>query len=245
MRLGVNIDHIATLRQARRADEPDPVAGSFLASLGGADSIVVHLREDRRHIQDRDLEILRRVVTSHLNLEMAAAEEIIGIACRIRPDSSTLVPEKREEVTTEGGLDAAGQKDKLISVISRLKGNGIRVSLFVDPDPVQVKAGSEVGADAVEIHTGRYAEAHDSTSRKNELVKIIDAAREGSRLGLEVAAGHGLTYTNVRQVAAIPEIEELNIGHSIMSRAVLVGLRTAVAEMVEIIRQARIGIRDR
>jgi pyridoxine 5-phosphate synthase len=239
MRLGVNIDHIATLRQARRTNEPDPVAAACLADLGGADGIVVHLREDRRHIQERDLLILRQTVISHLNLEMAAADPVIRIALAVAPDSATLVPEKREEVTTEGGLDVAGMKTRIKKAVGRLKSGNIRVSLFIDPDPAQVQASLAAGADAVEIHTGSYANAGNRSARLRELAAIIEAARLGSRLGLEVAAGHGLTYHNVAPVACVPEIEELNIGHSIMARAILVGLERAVREMADLIRQAR------
>ncbi len=241
MRLGVNIDHVATIREARKTDEPDPVAGAVLADLGGADGIVVHLREDRRHIHDRDLEILRKVVTSHLNLEMAATEEMVGIALRVKPDMVTLVPEKREEVTTEGGLDVAGRRDLLTDVAAHLTEGGIRVSLFIDPDPDQVEASHNVGGQVIEIHTGHYAEALDRTARSRELARIIKAAREGRRTGLEVSAGHGLTYHNVGPVAAVPEIEELNIGHSIISRAVFTGLEKAVADMKDIILRAREG----
>jgi pyridoxine 5-phosphate synthase len=241
MRLGVNIDHIATLRQARRTFEPDPVAGAYLADLAGADGIVVHLREDRRHIQERDLLILRQTVKSHLNLEMAAADPIIKIALAVKPDTATLVPEKREEVTTEGGLDVAGMKAKIKKAAARLRAGGIRTSLFIDPDPTQVEASKACGADAVEIHTGSYANASGARQRR-ELAQIIEAARLGRRLGLEVAAGHGLTYHNVQAVAGIPEIVELNIGHSIMARAILVGLDRAVREMIALMLEARADI---
>jgi len=239
MRLGVNIDHIATVREARKTDEPDPVAGAVLADLGGADGIVVHLREDRRHIHDRDLDILRKVVNSSLNLEMAATDQMVEIALEARPDLITLVPERREEVTTEGGLDAVGQKERLAEVVARLSKGGLRVSLFIDPDVSQVEASSAAGAQVIEIHTGHYANSRNSISREQELARIVKAARAGRRVGLEVSAGHGLTYHNVGPVAAIPEIEELNIGHSIISRAVLTGMQQAVSDMAAVIRRAR------
>ncbi len=237
MRLGVNIDHVATIRQARRTDEPDPVEAAFAALRGGADGIVVHLREDRRHIQDRDLRIIREVVTGHLNLEMAAAEEIVGIALSVRPDTCTLVPERRQEVTTEGGLDAAGQRALLRPVVDRLRAGGIRVSLFVDPTADQIEASRELGADAVELHTGAYASA-GAGKHAARLEELTAAARLGRSVGLEVAAGHGLTYRNTAPVAAIAGVAELNIGHSIISRAVFTGLERAVSDMVEIIRLA-------
>ncbi len=239
MRLGVNIDHIATIRQARRTFEPDPVAGAALADLGGADGIVAHLREDRRHIQDRDLLLLKETVNSRLNLEMAAVEDIVRTALRVKPDTCTLVPEKRTEVTTEGGLDVRGQRRRLARVIARLKGGGLRVSLFIDADPAQVEASRAAGADAVEIHTGSWALAWKSPAGSRELAKIIEAARAARTAGLEAAAGHGLTYHNVQPVAAIPEIEELNIGHSIIARAVFTGLAQAVSEMKALMRRSR------
>lgn len=238
MKLGVNVDHIATVRQARRTDEPDPVAGAILADLAGADSIVAHLREDRRHMQERDLLALRQVVTSHLNLEMAATGEMVDFALRLRPDTCTLVPEKREEVTTEGGLDVRSREGVLGPAIARLREGGLRVSLFIEPDAAQVEASLNVKAQAVEFHTGSYANAR-GRARAAELARIIEAARQASRAGLEVAAGHGLTYHNVSPVAAVPEIEELNIGHSIMARAILVGIERAVREMLALMREAR------
>ncbi len=237
MRLGVNIDHVATIRQARRTDEPDPVEAAFAALRGGADGIVVHLREDRRHIQDRDLRIIREVVTGHLNLEMAAAEEIVGIALSVRPDTCTLVPERRQEVTTEGGLDAAGQRALLRPVVDRLRAGGIRVSLFIDPVAEQIEASRELGADAVELHTGAYASA-GAGKHAARLKELTAAARLGRSVGLEVAAGHGLTYRNTAPVAVMADVAELNIGHSIISRAVFTGLERAVSDMVEIIRLA-------
>ncbi|MFS8866409.1 pyridoxine 5'-phosphate synthase [Synechococcus sp. H55.9] len=229
--LGVNIDHIATLRQARRTVEPDPVAAAVIAELAGADGITVHLREDRRHIQDRDVRLLRQTVRTHLNLEMAATDEMVAIALEIKPDYVTLVPERREEITTEGGLDVAGQVARLRDVVGQLQGSGIPVSLFIDPDPVQIAAAAQVGARWVELHTGRYAEAASAARRQVELEHLEKGCQQALQLGLRVNAGHGLTYWNVGPVARIPGMEELNIGHSIISRAVLVGLDRAVREM--------------
>jgi pyridoxine 5-phosphate synthase len=230
LRLGVNVDHVATLRQARRAAYPDPVAAALIAELAGADQITVHLREDRRHVQDRDVEVLRRTVQTRLNLEMAATDEMVRIAAALAPDVCTLVPERREEVTTEGGLDIVAGRAAVERAVKGLRDAGRRVSLFVDPDPAQVRAAREVGAQAVEIHTGRYCDAADAT-RAAELARVAAAAEEGARIGLEVAAGHGLHYGNVAPVVTIPAIEELNIGHAIVARAVLVGLDRAVGEM--------------
>ena len=237
MRLGVNIDHVATVRQARGTNEPDPIAASFLVELAGAEGIVVHLREDKRHIQDRDLEILRKVVKLHLNLEMAATEEMMGIALKTKPDMVTLVPEKREELTTEGGLNATGLSEELSSAISILKDGGIVVSLFIDPEMAQIKAAAKVGADVVELHTGEYAKATDAEEEMAQLERIRNGAILAAKLGLGVSAGHGLTYQNVAEIAALEPIEELNIGHSIISRAVLVGLEAAVRDMLDIIRR--------
>jgi pyridoxine 5-phosphate synthase len=230
LRLGVNVDHVATLRQARRAAYPDPVAAALLAELAGADQITVHLREDRRHIQDRDVEVLRRTVESRLNLEMAATDEMVRAAVALRPDVCTLVPERRQELTTEGGLDVAGQRAALERTVRALRDAGLRVSLFVDPDLAQVRASRDVGAHTIEIHTGRYCDAPEAT-RAAELARIAVAAEEGARVGLEVAAGHGLHYRNVAPVVAIPQVVELNIGHAIVARAVLVGFERAVREM--------------
>jgi pyridoxine 5-phosphate synthase len=230
-RLSVNIDHIATIRQARRGVEPDPVSAALLAELAGADGIIAHLREDRRHVQDRDLRLLRETVQTKLNLEMAATDEMQRIALEVRPNITTLVPEKREELTTEGGLEVASRIDFMRSYINRLQQGGIVVSLFVDPDEKQVSAARKSGADWVEIHTGAYANANTEKDREREFVKITEAAKLAGSLGLRVGAGHGLNYVNVRQIARIPEVEELNIGHSIISRAVLVGLERAVREM--------------
>lgn len=229
--LGVNIDHVATIRQARRTVEPDPVAAAVLAELAGADGITVHLREDRRHIQDRDVRLLRETVRSHLNLEMAATDEMVAIALDVQPDYVTLVPERREEVTTEGGLDIAGQLDRMARVVDKLQSHDIPVSLFVDPTSEQMQASAEVKAQWVELHTGTYAEAKSERDRGIELDHLERATREALDLGIRVNAGHGLTYWNVKPVAAIAGMEELNIGHSIISRAVLVGLERAVREM--------------
>jgi len=233
IRLGVNIDHVATVREARKTTEPDPVRAAVLAELGGADQITVHLREDRRHIQDRDLEILRQTVTTRLNLEMGLADEIIEIALRVKPDQVTVVPEKREEVTTEGGLDAAGERDRIAAVVGRFHEADIEVSLFIDPDRPQVEAARAVNADATELHTGAYANATGVGAVREEIYRLHLAAILGRNAHLHVAAGHGLTYTNVAPVVSLLEIKELNIGHSIISRAVFVGLERAVREMKE------------
>jgi pyridoxine 5-phosphate synthase len=231
-RLGVNIDHVATVRQARRAPEPDPIHAAVLAELGGAHGITVHLRSDRRHIQDRDVEILKQVVKTRLNVEMAATQEMVRVALTVRPDQATLVPERREEVTTEGGLDVVLNSVQLKPTVHTLRDGGIRVSLFVDPDLEQVKQAHRVDAGAVELNTAAYSEAQDERSQAAALQKVVDAARLGRKLGLEVHAGHGLTYRNVRRVAALPEIGELNIGHNIVARALLVGMERAVREML-------------
>ena len=237
-RLGVNVDHVATLRQARRGKQPDPVLAAALAELGGAAQITVHLREDRRHIQDRDLRIMRDTVKTLLNLEMAATQELVKIAYETRPDVSTLVPERREELTTEGGLDVIGQRDNLRKVVRTLRDAEIEVALFIDPDLDQVRAAHKLDADRVELHTGRYAEARNGQEREAELARIVDCAKAAKKLGLSVAAGHGLDYQNVQAVARIAEIEELNIGHSIVGRALFVGMERAVREMLELMRMA-------
>jgi pyridoxine 5-phosphate synthase len=234
--LGVNIDHIATIRQARRTVEPDPVAAAVLAELAGADGITAHLREDRRHIQDRDVRILRQTVRSHLNLEMAPTDEMVAIAIEIKPDYVTLVPEKREEVTTEGGLDVAGQRQRLSEIVTKLQDAGIPVSLFIDAEPAQIDAAAEMKAKFIELHTGRYAEATDEVSRQKELAALAKGCERSISAGLRVNAGHGLTYWNVYPVACLEGMEELNIGHSIISRASLVGLERAVRQMKQAMR---------
>jgi pyridoxine 5-phosphate synthase len=233
--LGVNIDHVATLRQARKTYEPDPVWAAVLAELGGADGITVHLREDRRHIQDRDLRLLRQTVTVKLNLELACHGAILDMACEILPNQATLVPEKREEVTTEGGLDVVAHSAAVEHAIRQLRQAGIRLSLFLDPDLVQIARAAELGADAVELHTGQYALAK-GTQQRSELDALIAAGRRVRELGMALHAGHGLNYHNVRPVATIEGMHELNIGHSIVCRAVFVGLERAVREMQDLVR---------
>ena len=235
-KLGVNIDHVATIRQARRTIEPDPVWAASLAELGGADGITVHLREDRRHIQDRDVRVLRDTVQVKLNLEMAAEDEITRIALDVRPDQCTLVPEKREEVTTEGGLDIVGNRDKVLRSVDQLLEAGIEVSLFIDPDVGQIEASRELNVHGVELHTGRYADAETAQARQDELAKLITAGEVAVRHGLKLHMGHGLTYRNVQPIAQIENVDELNIGHSIVSRAVLVGFESAVREMKRLVR---------
>lgn len=234
--LGVNIDHIATIRQARRTVEPDPVAAAVLAELAGADGITAHLREDRRHIQDRDVRILRQTVRTHLNLEMAPTDEMVAIALDIKPDYVTLVPEKREEVTTEGGLDVVGQRQRLQEIVAKLQDSGIPVSLFIDAEPAQIDAAAEITAKFIELHTGCYAEAQDEASREKELLALAKGCQQAIAAGLRVNAGHGLTYWNVYPVACLEGMEELNIGHSIIARASLVGLERAVREMKQAMR---------
>jgi pyridoxine 5-phosphate synthase len=238
MLLGVNIDHVATLRQARGTRYPDPVQAALLAEQAGADAITLHLREDRRHIQDRDVEMLRDILQTRMNLEMAATDEMLGIARRTKPQDCCLVPEKREELTTEGGLDVAGNAGFLEDYCAALAEAGIRVSLFIDADPEQLAAAAEAGAPVVEIHTGHYADAHNSSERQQELSRIIDAVTLGQSLGLQVNAGHGLDYHNVTSVAAIDGLAELNIGHAIVSRAVFTGLEESVREMKRLIQSA-------
>jgi pyridoxine 5-phosphate synthase len=234
-RLSVNVDHIATIRQARKGIEPEPVAAAVLAELAGAHGIIAHLREDRRHIQDRDVRLLREIVQTRLNLEMAATEEMQRIALDVKPDIITLVPEKREELTTEGGLEVASRTDALKRYIEPLQKRGIVVSLFIDPDEHQIAASRKTGADWVEIHTGGYANAATEKDREREFAKILESAELAASLGLHVGAGHGLNYKNVQRIARIPQVEELNIGHSIISRAALAGMERAVREMVELV----------
>jgi len=236
IRLGVNIGHVATVREARKGIEPDPVAAAVLCELAGADGIVCHLREDRRHLKDRDLSLLRQIVRTHLNLEMAATEEMIKKAISVLPDMVTLVPEKRQEITTEGGLDITANYDYLEEVTATLRANNIIVSFFIDPDIYQIKAAAKLGADYVELHTGSYANASDLNQVVEELERIKSMAAAAAKLGLGVSAGHGLNYHNVTDIAKIKQIEELNIGHSIISRAVLVGMERAVREMMALLR---------
>ena len=238
-KLAVNVDHVATLREARRAIEPDPVIAAALAELSGAEGVIVHLREDRRHIKERDLYLLRQTVKTSLNLEMAATDEMVNIALDIRPDVVTLVPERREEVTTEGGLNVLGQMDSIVQATKRLQKAGILISIFVDPEPEQIRASKEkVGADMIEIHTGIYCDAKGE-ERERELKRILEAVNTAHGLGLIVKAGHGLNYFNIQPLVGIKEIYEFSIGHSIVARAVLVGFERAVREMVEIIKMKR------
>jgi pyridoxine 5-phosphate synthase len=238
-KLAINVDHVATLRQARGIYEPDPVQAAGICELAGAEGIVVHLREDRRHIQDRDVRLLRQTVKTKLNLEMAAAEEIIDIALDVKPDMITLVPEKRQELTTEGGLNVAGQKKKIAGAIERMRGADIPVSLFIDPDSRQIKTARDVGATFVEIHTGRYCDALTEEERDREFALIADAAEEAYEAGLRINAGHGLNYLTTARIAALETIEELSIGHAVMARAILVGLDRAVREMRNLVRASR------
>jgi pyridoxine 5-phosphate synthase len=252
MRLHINVDHVATVRQARRTDEPDPVRAAVLAELGGADGITVHLREDRRHIQDRDIELLMQTVRTGVNLELAAASDVLDIACRLRPMEATLVPERREEITTEGGLDLGGSRTAVAAAISRLRGEGIRTALFIGPDLATIDIAADIGADAIELHTGEFAEMWKKGATRpdgragiaHELSRLRRAAAHARGRGLDVHAGHGLTYENVSHVAAISDIEELNIGHSIISRALFVGIDRAVSDMKEIMRLARLKVPD-
>jgi pyridoxine 5-phosphate synthase len=236
--LGVNIDHVATLRQARRARAPDPVQAALIAEQAGADAITLHLREDRRHIQDRDVRVLRGLLQTRMNLEMAVTDEMLGIAVDVRPADCCLVPEKRTELTTEGGLDVAGQAARIRAAVAALAAAGARVALFIDPDPKQIEATAASGAPAVELHTGAYAEASGG-ARATELERLASGARLAARLGLEVHAGHGLDYHNVQPVAAIREIVELNIGHAIVARALYTGLAAAVRDMNALMQAAR------
>ncbi len=238
-KLAVNVDHVATVREARKVNYPDPIHAAVLAELGGAHGIVVHLREDRRHIQDRDVRLLREIVKTKLVLEMAATEEMIKIAKEIRPDQVTLVPERRQEITTEGGLKVKGRTTKVREAVEELKEAGLKVSIFIDPDPEQLKAAAKTGADIVELHTGHYAEAKAQEEMDLEFTRLEEAARVAKDLGFEVHAGHGLHYGNISPVAAIPEIEEFSIGHAIVARAIMVGMKEAVREMLCLIERAR------
>jgi pyridoxine 5-phosphate synthase len=237
--LGVNIDHVATLREARGTRYPDPVQAAIEAEQSGADSITLHLREDRRHIQERDVSLLKEILQTRMNLEMAVTDDMLGIAGRIRPADCCLVPERREELTTEGGLDVAGQLQRIREACTRLAGAGIRVSLFIDADAMQVEAAAQTGAPCIEIHTGHFADATDSRSRDRELARIVEAVSLGEEAGLQVNAGHGLHYHNVKAIASIPAVRELNIGHAIIARAVFTGLAAAVREMKRLMSAAR------
>lgn len=239
--LGVNIDHVATLRQARGTRYPDPVQAAIEAEQAGADSITLHLREDRRHIQDRDVEMLKTILQTRMNLEMAVTEEMLTIAEHIQPAECCLVPERREELTTEGGLDVVGQRNRIKDACDRLAVAGVRVSLFIDADPDQINAAAEIGAPVIEIHTGHYADAETPVQSQEELARIVHAVELGTNLGLHVNAGHGIHYHNVDAIAAIPGIRELNIGHAIIARAVFTGLQEAVREMKRLMREAQTG----
>ncbi|MCJ7595373.1 MAG: pyridoxine 5'-phosphate synthase [Desulfobacterales bacterium] len=235
-RLAVNVDHVATVRQARGINEPDPVLAAGIAELAGAEGIICHLREDRRHINDRDLSLLRRTVKTKLNLEMAAVSEMVAIARDIKPDLVTLVPEKREELTTEGGLDVKSHPETYRRVVEQLKQAGIEVSLFLDPDPSQIKIGHEIGADIVEIHTGHYSEARSEAEARERFERIARSADEAADLHLSLSAGHGLNYVNIKRFKVLPGIQEYSIGHSIVARAVMVGFERAVREMVDLVK---------
>jgi pyridoxine 5-phosphate synthase len=235
VRLAINVDHVATVRQARRGAEPDPVTAAALAELGGAQGIVVHLREDRRHIQDRDVEILRKTVKTRLNLEMAATKEIVEIALAVKPDIVTLVPEKRQELTTEGGLDVVLYEDALRSAVKTLHDGGILVSLFINPDPRQVKTAHKLDADCVELHTGMFSEARSFVQRQEEFERLETAAKLAHKLGLAIHAGHGVDYQNIYWLRNLPEVEEFSIGHAVIARAVLVGMERAVREMLALL----------
>ncbi len=234
-RLAVNVDHVATVREARGIDVPDPVLAAGLAELAGADGIICHLREDRRHINDRDLRLLRETVKTKLNMEMAAVDEMVEIALTVKPDVVTLVPEKREELTTEGGLNVKAQPDYYKGVVERLKGGGILVSFFVDPDPEQVLTAQQCGGDIVEIHTGHYSEARSESEAIKRFERVTRAVESASDLDLRISAGHGLNYSNIKRFGALPQIEEYSIGHSIVAKAVLVGFERAVMEMIELV----------
>ena len=238
IRLGVNVDHVATVRQARRVDAPDPVEAALMAERAGADGITVHLREDRRHIQERDVQLLRQRLQTKLNLEMAVTPAMLAFAENVRPDDACFVPEKREELTTEGGLDVVSHRQKIREATQRLQGIGVRVSLFVDPETAQIEASRDTGAHAVEIHTGAYCNALD-IEREKQLQAIVEAAKFAQSLGLEVHGGHGLNHDNVLAIAQIPEMAELNIGHSIIARAIIVGIEQATREMKDLLSKAK------
>jgi len=240
--LGVNIDHVATVRNARGTVYPDPVEAALLAEEAGADAITLHLREDRRHIRDADVEAIRPRLRTRMNLESAITTEMLDFACRIKPQDACLVPERRAEVTTEGGLDVAGNFEQVRAAVRQLQAEGIRVSLFIDADPDQIRAAAEAGAPVIEIHTGAYADAHDEAAQQKELDRVQAGVLEGVRLGLKVNAGHGLHYSNVQAIAAIPEIVELNIGHAIVARALFVGWQNAIKEMKSIMVASRVGL---
>ncbi|SNS75318.1 pyridoxine 5'-phosphate synthase [Noviherbaspirillum humi] len=240
--LGVNIDHVATLRNARGTVYPDPLQAALLAEEAGADGITLHLREDRRHIRDADVEVIRAQIRTRMNLESAVTSEMIDFACRIKPQDVCLVPERRNEITTEGGLNVIGHFNEVSAAVKQLAAQGIRVSLFIDPDAEQIKAAVEAGAPVIEIHTGRYADAVTEAEQRAELERVHAAVLEGIRHGLKVNAGHGLHYTNVQAIAAIPEIAELNIGHAIVSEAIFIGWKNAVREMKSIMVAARLGL---
>ena len=238
IRLGINVDHVATVRQARRVDVPDPVEAALLAETAGADGITVHLREDRRHIQERDVQLMRERIHTKLNLEMAVTSLMVAFAENVRPDDACFVPEKREELTTEGGLDVASHRQKIREAVQRLQGIGLRVSLFIDPQPAQIEASREAGAHGIEIHTGAYCNAV-GIERDKQLQAIVEAAKLAQGLGLEVHGGHGLNYDNVLPIGKIPEMVELNIGHSIIARAVIVGIEQATREMKDLLSKAK------
>ncbi|MDH5360026.1 MAG: pyridoxine 5'-phosphate synthase [Gammaproteobacteria bacterium] len=240
--LGVNIDHVATLREARGTRYPDPIQAAIASEQAGADGITLHLREDRRHIQERDVYMLKDILLTRMNLEMAVTDEMLAIAEKVQPSDCCLVPERREELTTEGGLDVAGQRDKMSRACERLNDAGIRVSLFIDADASQVEAAADVGAPIIEIHTGSYADANSPQAAAEEFRRILEAVELGTSLGLQVNAGHGLNYQNVKPIAAIPQIRELNIGHAIIARAVFTGLEDSVREMKQLMMDARAGV---
>ncbi|MGH8401252.1 MAG: pyridoxine 5'-phosphate synthase [Gammaproteobacteria bacterium] len=241
LRLGINIDHVATLREARGTRYPDPVEAARLAETAGADSITVHLREDRRHIQERDVRLLREILQTRMNLEMAITDDMLGFACEVLPEACCLVPERRQELTTEGGLDVVTQSVNMVDACKRLAGAGIRVALFIDPEPAQIEAAAALRVAAVELHTGRYADAPNAQAQAEELFRLREASRHAAQLRLEVHAGHGLHYHNVKPIAVIPEIVELNIGHAIIARAVMCGLTNAVRDMRCLMLEARRG----